>query len=161
MAKTAYNWTFTSLGGAARVKIKSGADIAHLGELDRKLWTVLSCPAKNLEFDQKTLDLIDADHEGNIRSDEVVAAAEWLTSVIKDKDLLLTRGTEIPFSAFNEENPEGATLNLSRFAASQDAAPNQGPAAANKKAREPHQITARRGKVGARDQLNVRAMAES
>ena len=108
--KNSYNWTFTSVGGAARVKIKSGEDIAHLGELDRKLWTVLSCPAKNLEFDQKTLDLIDADHEGNIRSDEVVAAAEWLTSVIKDKDLLLTRGTEIPFSAFNEENPEGATL---------------------------------------------------
>ena len=110
MAKSSYPWTFTSVGGAARVKIKSGADIAHLGELDRKLWTVLSCPTKNLEFDQKTLDLIDSDHEGNIRSDEVVAAAEWLTSVLKDPDLLLTRGTEIPFSAFNEENPEGAKL---------------------------------------------------
>ena len=110
MKKNAYNWTFTTLGGASRVKIKSGADIAHLGELDRKLWTVLSCPAKSLEFDQKTLDMIDADHEGNIRSDEVVAAAKWLTSVLKDTDLLLTRGTEIPFSAFNEEDPEGAKL---------------------------------------------------
>ena len=105
-----YNWTFTSVGGTVRVKIKSGADIAHLGELDRKLWTVLSCPAKSLEFDQKTLDLIDADHDGNIRVDEVIATAEWLTGILKDPDLLLTRGTEIPFSAFNEENPEGAKL---------------------------------------------------
>ena len=104
------NWTFTSVGGTVRVKITSGADIAHLGELDRKLWTVLSCPAKNLEFDQKTLELIDADHDGNIRVDEVIATAEWLTGVLKDPDLLLTRGTEIPFSAFNEENPEGAKL---------------------------------------------------
>ena len=105
-----YNWTFTSVGGTVRVKITSGADIAHLGELDRKLWTVLSCPAKNLEFDQKTLELIDADHDGNIRVDEVIATAQWLTGVLKDPDLLLTRGTEIPFSAFNEENPEGAKL---------------------------------------------------
>ena len=110
MANNPHIWTFTSVGGAVRVKITSGEDIAHLGELDRKLWTVLSCPAKHLEFDQKTLDLIDADHEGNIRSDEVVAVAEWLTSVLKDRDLLLTRGTEIPFSAFNEEDPEGAKL---------------------------------------------------
>ena len=83
-----YNWTFTSVGGTVRVKITSGADIAHLGELDRKLWTVLSCPAKNLEFDQKTLELIDVDHDGNIRVDEVIATAEWLTGVLKDPDLL-------------------------------------------------------------------------
>ena len=105
-----YNWTFTSVGGTVRVKITSGADIAHLGELDRKLWTVLSCPAKNLEFDQKTLELIDVDHDGNIRVDEVIATAEWLTGILKDPDLLLTRGTEIPFSAFNEENENGAKL---------------------------------------------------
>ena len=110
MEKTPYNWTFTSVGGTVRVKITSGADIAHLGELDRKLWSVLSCPAKSLEFDQKTLDLIDTDHDGNIRVDEVVANAEWLTGILKNPDLLLTRGTEIPFDAFNTENPEGAKL---------------------------------------------------
>ena len=58
MANIPHIWTFTPVGGAVRVKIGSGADIAHLGELDRKMWTVLSCPAKNLEFDQKTLELI-------------------------------------------------------------------------------------------------------
>ena len=110
MEKTPYNWTFASVGGTVRVKINSGADIAHLGELDRKMWTVLSCPAKSLEFDQKTLEILDADHDGNIRVDEVIAAAQWLTGALKNPDLLLTRGTEIPFSEFNEENPEGAKL---------------------------------------------------
>lgn len=110
MEKLPHIWTFTPVGGAVRVKITSGADIAHLGELDRKMWTVLSCPAKNLEFDQKTLELIDADHDGNIRVDEVIATAQWLTDILKDPDTLLTRGTEIPFSAFNEESPEGAKL---------------------------------------------------
>ena len=110
MEKTPYNWTYSAVGGAVRVKITSGADIAHLGELDRKQWTVLSCPARNLEFDQKTLELIDTDHDGNIRVDEVIATAAWLTGVLRDPDLLLTRGTEIPFSAFNDEHPEGAKL---------------------------------------------------
>ena len=105
-----YPWTFASVGGTVRVKITSGQDIAHLGELDRKLWTVLSCPARNLEFDQKTLEFLDADHDGNIRVDEVISTAQWLTRILKDPDLLLTRGTEIPFSAFNEEDPDGARL---------------------------------------------------
>ena len=110
MEKTPNNWNFASVGGTVRVKIDSGADIARLGELDRKMWTVLSCPAKNLEFDQKTLEILDADHDGNIRVDEVIAAAQWVTGALKNPDLLLTRGTEIPFSEFNEENPEGAKL---------------------------------------------------
>ena len=110
MEKTSYPWTFTSVGGTVRVKVTSGADIAHLGELDRKMWTVLSCPTRNLEFDQKTLDLLDTDHDGNIRVDEVIANAQWLTGILKDPDMLLTHGTEIPFSAFNEENPDGAKL---------------------------------------------------
>ena len=110
MDKLPHIWTFTPVGGAVRVKINSGADIAHLGELDRKMWTVLSCPAKNLEFDQKTLELIDSDKDGNIRVDEVIATAQWLTGILKDPDILLQRGTELPFSAFNEENPDGAKL---------------------------------------------------
>ena len=71
-----YNWKFSSVGGAARIKVESGADIAHLGELDRKLWTVLSCPVNGLEFDQKTLELIDGDGDGKISVDEVIATAQ-------------------------------------------------------------------------------------
>ena len=68
------------------MKIGSGEDIAHLGELDQKLWTVLSCPVDGLEFDRQTLEFLDADKDGKIMVKEVVKAAEWLTSVIKDKD---------------------------------------------------------------------------
>ena len=42
--KTPYNWKFTKLGGVTRVSIETGDDIAHLEELDQKMWTVLSCP---------------------------------------------------------------------------------------------------------------------
>ena len=50
-----YKWNFESIGGTTRVKITSGEDIAHLSELDPKMWTVLSCPVKGLEIDEKSL----------------------------------------------------------------------------------------------------------
>lgn len=56
-----YEWQYCSLGGAIRVKIGSGEDIAHLGELDQKLWTVLSCPVEGLEFDKQTLEYLDTE----------------------------------------------------------------------------------------------------
>ena len=105
-----YKWTFASVGGQVRVKIQSGKDIAHLDELDRKLWTVLSCPVTGLEFDEATLRYLDTDGDGKIRVDEVIAAAKWLTKVLNDPDLLLKGESVLPLSAFNTEDEEGATL---------------------------------------------------
>ena len=105
-----YKWEYSSIGGVTRVNLRSGEDIAHLGELDQKLWTVLSCPTKGLEFEPRTLELLDADKDGKIRVPEVVAAAEWLTSAIKNKDLLLNGDSKISLDEFNQENEEGAKL---------------------------------------------------
>jgi len=105
-----YNWKFCSIGGVTRVNITSGEDIAHLGELDQKLWTVLSCPIKGLEFSEETLSLIDTDNDGAIRVNEIVAAAKWLTSVLKDPDLLIKQDSTIQLSAFNTENADGQKL---------------------------------------------------
>lgn len=105
-----YDWQYCSLGGAIRVKIASGEDIAHLGELDQKLWTVLSCPVDGLEFDRQTLDLIDTEHDGKIMVNEVVQAAQWLTSVIKDKDLILKGDSVLSLSQINTDNETGKKL---------------------------------------------------
>ena len=109
----AYDWKYTKVGGMVRVDIRNGADIAHLGELDRKLWTVLSCPASGLEFDKDTLRMLDTDADGKIRVDEMIAGAQWLTSVVKNADLLLESRDTIPFSEFNTENEHGAHLLVS------------------------------------------------
>ena len=103
MANKPYDWKYVSLGGVARVQITSGEAIAHLGELDQKKWTVLSCPVKGLEFDAKTLSMIDTDADGKIRVGEMVAAAEWLTSVLKDKDAILKGEDTIPLAQIDTE----------------------------------------------------------
>lgn len=110
MEKNTYNWKFKSIGGTSRVDISCGEDIKHLGELDQKLWTVLSCPTTGLEFDQKTLEIIDKDKDGKIRVGEIVAAAEYLTSAVKDADLLLKGEDTIALSQFNEESETGKKL---------------------------------------------------
>lgn len=105
-----YQWKYVSVGGVTRVAITSGEDIAHLGELDQKKWTVLSCPVKGLEFEEKTLALIDKDGDGRVRAQEIIDAAQWLTSVIKDKDSILKGESSLSLDAINTENETGARL---------------------------------------------------
>ena len=105
-----YEWSYCSLGGTVRVNIRNGEDIAHLGELDKKLWTVLSCPTEGLEFPTETLKMIDTDGDGKIRVDEIVAAADWLCTVIKDKDLLVKGLDTLKLDQINADNEAGAKL---------------------------------------------------
>lgn len=105
-----YEWKFSTIGGKNRVNIQSGDDIKHLALLDQKLWTVLSSPVTGLEFDAKTLKMLDSNGDGRIHVNEVIEAAQWITTVINDADLLLKKEDEIPFSAFNTKHPDGARL---------------------------------------------------
>ena len=108
-----YPWKYCSLGGVVRVNITSGEDIAHLGELDQKLWTVLSCPTKDLELDSRTLQLIDTDGDGRVRVQEIVAAAQWLTAVLKDKDAILKGESVLRLDGINTECEAGQKLYVS------------------------------------------------
>ena len=107
MGKGAYEWKFSTVGGVTRVNIETGADVAHLNELDQKLWTVLSCPVSGLEFDEKTLRLMDSNNDGRIRVGEVVGASQWLTKVLKDMNYLLEGKDCIDFSQVQADTDEG------------------------------------------------------
>ena len=110
MAEKQYDWKFSTVGGVPRVNIESGEDIAHLKELDQKMWTVLSCPTKGLEIDEKTLELMDLDGDGKIRVNEVVEAATWITKVLKNSDLLLKQEDTISLDDINQEDEDGKKL---------------------------------------------------
>ena len=67
-----HQWRFFRYGGLDQVSLETGADLASLEQLDPKLWAALSCPAKGLEFDQRTLELLDTDKDGRVRVPEVL-----------------------------------------------------------------------------------------
>ena len=110
MAKTKHVWNYDNVGGSTRVKISTGADIAHLGELDPKKWTVLSCPSTGLEIDEKSLKYMDTDNDGRIRVNDVVITAQWMTAAIKDPNLLIKGADSIDLEQFNQEDANGKRL---------------------------------------------------
>ena len=108
-----HKWEFENIGGTSRVKIRSGEDIAYLHKLDKKLWTVLSCPVKGLEIDEKTLNYIDVDGDGKIRVNDVIATAKWLTDAVNDVKMLTNEEDFIYIRHFDTSNPVGYKLHNS------------------------------------------------
>ena len=43
-----HTWRFLRAGGFDQVRLENGADVAHLDELDQKLWVALACPTKGI-----------------------------------------------------------------------------------------------------------------
>ena len=105
-----HKWEFENIGGCSRVKLTSGKDIAHLGELDTKMWTVLSCPVQGLEIDEKSLRYMDCDADGKIRVNDVVCISKWITGMLKNPDLLLEGKDVINIDDINTENESGLKL---------------------------------------------------
>lgn len=103
-------WNFSIVGGVNRVNLVSGNDIKSLDQLDQKLWTALSCPVHGMEIDSKTLALIDADSDNRIRVPEIIAAAKWITSLIKNPDELIAENKNLPLSSINDQTEEGKAL---------------------------------------------------
>lgn len=64
---SAHIWKFFRADGFDQVQLDSGADLLALRTLNQKLWVALICPVRGIEFDERTLGLIDADGDGQIR----------------------------------------------------------------------------------------------
>lgn len=105
-----YEWKFTRCGGITRVDISTAEDIKHIPELDKKMWTVLSCPVCDLEIDPKSLRYMDADNDGHIRIEEVKSVAKWLTNVYKDLKPVLEQYDHLPLEFINQESEEGKQI---------------------------------------------------
>ena len=99
-----YKWTYASIGGSTRVKIQSGKDIRHLGELDEKLWTVLSCPTVGLEIDENSLKLMDTDNDGKLHVQEVIKTANWLCATLTNPDILLKGESQLNVADIADES---------------------------------------------------------
>ena len=91
------------MGGVTRVRIQSAEDIRHLGELDKKMWTVLSCPVNGLEISSDSLSLMDLDGDNKLRVDEVVTTANWLCASLKNAETLFEQSDSIAVDNIADE----------------------------------------------------------
>ncbi len=74
---------------------KTGADIANLSQIDRKCWYVISMPTTGVRFDKRTLELMDTDGDGRIRSPEILAAIDFLKARQVNLDELFNPPTDL------------------------------------------------------------------
>lgn len=102
-----HQWKFFRAGGFDQVLLESGDDLLALSGLDKKLWAALSCPVKGVEFDQRTLQLLDTDADDHIRVPEILAAAEWTGACLKDRQTLVNGQPGVPLSAIDSETEDG------------------------------------------------------
>ncbi len=109
-SRTPHRWKFYRVGGLDQVALETAADLEHLHELDQKLWVALSCPVKGLELDEKTLALLDLDHDGRVRSPELLAAIAWCRARLADLGALIPGQAALPLAAIRQDTPEGKAL---------------------------------------------------
>lgn len=105
-----HEWQFFRAGGVDQVTIRTGADIANIGQLDQKLWVALACPTRGIEFDSATLDMIDLDADGRIRAPELVQACEWAASMVHDPEVLTTGSDVLQLSSLRGDSDEARAL---------------------------------------------------
>jgi hypothetical protein len=105
-----HTWKFSRAGGFDQVRLEAGSDLMALDQLDQKLWVALACPTTGLEFDARTLALIDSDNDGRIRAPEIIEALKWACRRLKNADALLDGSAQLPLSAINDASPEASQL---------------------------------------------------
>ena len=107
---TEHTWNFFRAGGFDQVQLDTGEDLLCLKDLNQKLWVALSCPTRGIEFDPKTLDMIDTDGDGRVRANEVLAAIAWVGARLKDADLMVKGEDWLSLSDIDESTDEGREL---------------------------------------------------
>jgi len=81
-----------------------------IDELDQKLWVALACPVNGLEFDAKTLGLIDTDKDGRVRAPELIKAVKWAGGLLRNPDDLLKGAPSLPLNAISDSSDEGKAV---------------------------------------------------
>ena len=94
---------FFRAGGFDQVRIDTAADLLALRELDQKLWVALSCPVKGIEFDARTLALIDTDNDGQLRAPELLTAIDWAAARLADPGVLAQQLDGVPLAAIKDD----------------------------------------------------------
>lgn len=106
----AHPWRFFRAGGFDQARLDDGDDLCALAQLDQKLWVALSCPTQGLEFDARSLALIDSDNDGHIRAPELLAAIDWAAARLKNRQLLAAGVSPLPLVAIDDSSEDGRRL---------------------------------------------------
>jgi len=110
MTDSTHAWRFFRAGGFDQVRIDTAADLKSLAELDQKLWVALSCPVKGIEFDARSLQFVDSDHDGHVRAPELIAAIAWAFERLSNPDVLVQQQNGIAPDMIRSDDATGQLI---------------------------------------------------
>jgi hypothetical protein len=105
-----HTWTFFRAGGLDQARMETAGDYRNLAKLDLKLWVALSCPVKGLEFDTRTLQLLDLDKDERVRVPEILSAVSWCCAMLKDPGELHHGHDGLPLASIDDRTEQGQAL---------------------------------------------------
>ncbi len=97
-------FNFFCAGGVEQLSICKAEDLAAVEALDPKLWLAISMPTDSVDFDARTLALIDSDGDGRIRVPEVKAAVAFLREHLADFSSFFAGESTFPLSVLKAES---------------------------------------------------------
>lgn len=102
-------FNFFCAGGVEQLSVRTPEDLAAVEALDPKLWLAISMPTADIDFDARTLELIDSDKDGRIRVPEIKSAVAFLREHLADFSSFFAEKTEFSLSAIKTESPLAET----------------------------------------------------
>lgn len=103
-------FTFQRMGGLDQVVLLNDEEWQNLDKLDPKLWMALSCPIEGLEFSRPTLELLDTDHNGRVRAQEVSDAVDWVCARLLHPSCLRESTSDLKLEDLREDTDAGQAL---------------------------------------------------
>ncbi len=107
----AHTFSFSTIAKTIQVRLRNGADIAHLSELDRKYWLMLSCGTTAMGPDGAALAaVLDTNGDKRVRVPEILAAIDWLKPRLSSFDVLFEAAEGLSRSDISPESEEAKPL---------------------------------------------------
>ena len=102
---------FIRQGKAYQLVIRNGFDLEEALRLDEALWVAMSAPNSAYTCDPKFIRLVDSDGNGNITTEEVKRAIQWLLEVYPDKGKITADFSGVlDLGEINTANPAGQAV---------------------------------------------------
>lgn len=113
-------WRFFRAGGFDQVCLDTADDLLALTQLDQKLWVALSCPVRGIEFDARTLELIDTDTDGHVRAPELLQAIAWANERLLDSAIIGQQMSGLPIAAIRRDDAVGEQIHAAALSLAHD-----------------------------------------
>ena len=108
-------FTFRRMSGLDQAILQTDWEWQNLGKLDQKLWMAMSCPTHGLEFNARTLALLDPDNDGRIRSADILDAVAWVCERVRHPSRLKEGGNNLPIDNLRDDTEAGREISAAAY----------------------------------------------